>query len=83
MFDKLKSKIAKRANEMSQLMERPAAPAEVREQRLNICKSCENLRANDTCKLCNCFMPAKVWISASSCPDKKWTSFTARENTSE
>lgn len=43
-----------------------------RNDRMNICKECDNLSTLNFCALCSCFMPIKVWISASSCPEEKW-----------
>jgi len=42
------------------------------EEKYNICKSCEFLRNNNTCKKCNCFMPVKVRMSWFNCPIKNW-----------
>jgi hypothetical protein len=39
--------------------------------KLDICLSCPNITALYTCKLCNCFMPAKILVSG-SCPDGKF-----------
>lgn len=41
-------------------------------QRLQICQSCEHFTNLKFCKLCKCFMPAKTWLKISSCPIKKW-----------
>jgi hypothetical protein len=40
--------------------------------RINTCKSCPNLNKLNMCKLCGCFMPIKVRLKGSSCPDGKW-----------
>jgi hypothetical protein len=45
---------------------------EVRNQRLNICKSCEKFNKISFCSVCNCFMPVKTWLLVSDCPIKKW-----------
>ncbi len=45
---------------------------EVRNQRLEICETCEYLNSIKFCKLCKCLMPAKTWLKISSCPVKKW-----------
>lgn len=37
------------------------------------CLKCTNYRSKSkTCKLCGCFLPAKVVSPSSSCPIKKW-----------
>ena len=42
--------------------------------RFAICKSCEQLNTTfNTCKLCNCYMPAKTKFASAFCPDKRWT----------
>jgi recombinational DNA repair protein RecR len=40
--------------------------------RLNTCKSCENLSMLGQCKICSCFMRLKAKFSNSSCPIDKW-----------
>jgi|TARA_A100000164_G_C21687279_1_gene667245 hypothetical protein len=41
--------------------------------RLSICNDCPNLiKAVQVCKICGCFMPAKVWLMGESCPDDRW-----------
>ena len=41
-------------------------------ERIKICVDCDDLRANNTCSLCNCYMPAKVRSPRSRCKIKKW-----------
>ena len=43
-----------------------------RDERWAICKECEHLRKNSTCKKCNCFMIVKVAIPMLHCPIDKW-----------
>ena len=43
-----------------------------RDERWAICKECEHLRKNATCKKCNCFMIVKVAIPMLHCPIDKW-----------
>lgn len=43
-----------------------------RTDRMNICKSCDQLGAFNFCAVCSCFMPIKVWISTATCPEEKW-----------
>jgi recombinational DNA repair protein RecR len=47
---------------------------EIRQKRIDICKSCENLTDINVCTICNCVMPLKTWIIGSSCPINKWGS---------
>lgn len=41
-------------------------------RRMAICVPCKNLSDHNYCKLCNCYMPAKVRSLQSRCWDKKW-----------
>lgn len=48
---------------------------EVRSLRFAICKSCDDLNTKfniNTCKICHCFMPAKTYLAAASCPVGRW-----------
>lgn len=40
--------------------------------RIEICVNCENLTNRNICKLCGCYMPAKVRSPKSHCRIKKW-----------
>jgi hypothetical protein len=80
MFDKLKAKVAEKIEKTREVMELPAASESVREERLAICRSCEELRPSEFCKLCNCYMPVKVYIAGVSCPAKKWLAVQAVKN---
>jgi len=44
----------------------------IAEDRFEICIGCDYLRKNNSCKLCGCFMPAKVRSKKSKCDDNKW-----------
>lgn len=51
-------------------------PAEVKNQRLAICKSCTHYDPNQgRCKKCGCFLEAKTSFAASECPVLKWTNY--------
>ena len=50
----------------------PSRILEMSKKRMSICGGCEQLTKIKSCKLCNCFMPAKVAIPFASCPDGKW-----------
>lgn len=41
-------------------------------KRIALCKKCSNLNKMSFCKLCGCFMPAKVRIPSASCPILLW-----------
>ena len=42
-------------------------------QRLKICKQCADFfHPTTTCKLCGCFMIAKVRLNGAQCPVRKW-----------
>ena len=45
---------------------------ELAETRFEICNNCDELRKNNTCKLCGCYMPAKVRSRKSKCVNGKW-----------
>ena len=44
----------------------------IAKKRMEICVGCENLRTINVCRICSCFMPAKVRSLKSSCDLKKW-----------
>ena len=39
--------------------------------KLDICLGCPEITALYTCKICNCFMPAKIIVSG-NCPEGKF-----------
>lgn len=41
-------------------------------KRIETCKTCDQLTKLKLCKVCGCFMPAKVRLKGSSCPLGKW-----------
>lgn len=45
---------------------------EVRLNRQNICKTCDKLNKMKMCKICHCFMPGKILLKSSNCPEEKW-----------
>jgi len=44
-------------------------PAEVYEQRLDRCSSCEHLLQRQTCQLCGCFVRVSAMYRSKSCPN--------------
>jgi len=44
----------------------------IAKDRLKICLSCDQLRSNNTCKSCGCYIPAKVRSPKSKCPINLW-----------
>ena len=48
-------------------------PAEVKDSRYAICRSCDlYIKATTQCKHCLCFMGIKTWIGGFACPKGKW-----------
>jgi hypothetical protein len=45
---------------------------EMANNRAKICATCEKMRRNNTCRVCGCYVPAKVRSEKSRCPLKKW-----------
>ena len=45
---------------------------QIAEERFDICSNCDYLQKNKVCKLCGCYMPAKVRSMKSSCDDNNW-----------
>lgn len=46
---------------------------EVRNERYDICLSCDRLFGpTRTCKECGCFMAMKTWLKMAGCPLQKW-----------
>lgn len=67
--DKLKEKL----NSVSQKIDEAMAPEYIKEQRINICKECDQfIKITSQCKMCGCYMPAKTALSGSTCPLRKW-----------
>jgi hypothetical protein len=51
----------------------PRSSAEVQDERLSICQSCEWFRkSSQTCRKCGCFMKLKTLLDNASCPIGKW-----------
>ena len=49
------------------------ANKEVALQRLEICKACDNLVTPvNICKICGCFILAKIALAGSYCPQQRW-----------
>lgn len=44
----------------------------LRQKRIEICNSCENLSMLKMCKVCHCFMPIKTMFKIFNCPLEKW-----------
>jgi len=57
---------------------------EVKQQRLNICKSCEHYDASQIrCKSCGCFLLQKASFALDSCPLQKWSNMIQQETKQE
>lgn len=50
----------------------PVATPDLYATRMGICGQCEHLTALKKCGKCGCFMPAKVRLPTSRCPDGRW-----------
>lgn len=49
------------------------APPELREKRIAFCNGCEHLGSVlRDCKICHCFVDAKVTFMKAQCPIQKW-----------
>ena len=48
------------------------ADAELAEERVTICNSCEYLSGVRNCKKCGCFIDAKAKLKSAECPIGKW-----------
>lgn len=68
MIDALKKRLAEKANNIVEIVK---LPDNLRNERYDICKACEFLKA-DFCKKCGCFMPIKTYMPGQRCPLKKW-----------
>lgn len=44
----------------------------IAEERLAICRGCDQLSEHNLCKKCGCYMPIKVKMGWVDCPLKKW-----------
>jgi len=49
----------------------PKVEAEAK-RRMEICVKCKELNSKNYCKLCGCYMPAKVRSPKSHCRVEKW-----------
>lgn len=46
---------------------------EIKNSRMDICKSCDRLfKPTRQCKECGCFMALKTWLKNATCPLDKW-----------
>jgi len=74
MLEKLKSKLAEKAREVSDETVGIVKVDElIRENRFDICKTCDQFhQKSQLCKTCGCYIPAKTWLKSTSCPLKKW-----------
>lgn len=70
MLEKLKEKLAEKANQVTELI---LTDDKTRVYRINACFTCEHFNSRfNTCKLCGCHMPTKTKIKSSKCPINKW-----------
>ena len=72
-LDKLKERTAQVQAALSDATSGERVSPEIREERLNICLSCEHLfHPTMSCKKCGCFTKAKTWLPSQKCPVGKW-----------
>lgn len=69
MLDALRNKLNKVGADM---ISHVKVSEEIRQQRLDICRTCDQLQRAEFCKMCGCYMPAKTWIPMTKCPLGKW-----------
>jgi hypothetical protein len=55
-------------------------PDNIKEERLQICNTCEFFTTLSRCKKCGCFMPAKILIKRAKCPINKWMPYEEKNN---
>jgi len=66
-----KSKLELIVEGWSGLVFKTKATQEVAESRAKICAVCQQ-NENNWCKICKCYIPAKVRSKSSECPSKLW-----------
>lgn len=69
MLDALKKKLAEKAEAV---IDHIKLSEDKRNERFDICKSCDKLGKGDFCKLCGCYMPVKTYMPHQHCPIYKW-----------
>lgn len=69
MLDKLRKKLAAATETVTDYIKLSEGQ---RNERFDICKSCDQFHPTEFCKLCGCYMPLKTYIPSVSCPQKKW-----------
>lgn len=77
---KVKEKSDKMAAAQEKLLEGLKTTPEIRNERYNICLSCDKLyKPTSTCKVCGCFMQLKTWMPEQRCPLYKWLEVSVME----
>ena len=68
------SKLAEIIEGWSKLIWQDKETEKLAKERIVICLNCDDLKDNQKCKICGCFMPAKVRSKKSNCPAQppKW-----------
>ncbi len=57
-------------------------PRRISKERYDTCLECEHFRkVTKQCKICNCFMQAKVQFQDAQCPKNKWFKWKPRKTT--
>lgn len=60
---------------------RVLATEDEQEQRLNECEDCVELTTERQCRVCTCFIDAKVILATEGCPKKLWLPIYKRRRT--
>jgi hypothetical protein len=68
-------------NFVDNVKEKMTVPDSVREERWNICSTCDKLyKPTNSCKLCGCFMKVKTTLPFAECPIKKWGTYETNKD---
>lgn len=79
-LDKLKERTSQVHAALEDAITGERVSNEVREERMNICLSCEHLfRPTMNCKKCGCFTKVKTWLPSQHCPVGKWLAVELKE----
>lgn len=86
MLNKMAEKIKAKQKEIEERKSSKALliPAEIQQERMNICNDCEFLyKKTNTCKKCMCFMGLKTYLPYAKCPLGKWGKYGSWAETEE
>ncbi|HAU50271.1 MAG TPA: hypothetical protein DEG74_05230 [Clostridiales bacterium] len=69
MDDDTANEIVKKG--ISDILDRDKTDEKVYDERLSICRSCDNLLSG-TCLSCGCYVEIRAAINKGRCPERKW-----------